>query len=91
MVTPAEVEILDNNTVELSQNGKKMFMQVVSKSKINLKAWSTDPQNSFVAPNPGTIRVGFESKLAAIQKSEFTVFLSATKKMKKIKPLNEWK
>jgi hypothetical protein len=91
MVTPAEVKILDNNTVELSQNGKKMYLQVVSKSKINLKTWSTDPVNSFDDPNPGTIRVGFEVNLAANEKSDFTVFLSPTKKTMKIKPLKNWK
>ncbi|MEY3412893.1 MAG: hypothetical protein RIQ70_1582 [Bacteroidota bacterium] len=91
MVTPAYVKILDYNTVELTQNGKKMYMQVVSKNKISLKTWSTDPVNSFDESNPGTIRVGFEVNLAANEKSDFTVFLSPAKKTIKVKPLKSWK
>ncbi|CAN1543344.1 Heparinase II/III-like [Spirosomataceae bacterium] len=91
MVTPADVKILDYNTVELTQNGKKMYMQVVSKNKISLKTWSTDPVNSFDESNPGTIRVGFEVNLAANEKSDFTVFLSPAKKTIKVKPLKSWK
>ena len=91
MVTPAEVKILDNNTVELIQNGKKMYLQVVSKNKISLKTWSTDPVNSFDAPNPETIRVGFEANLAANEKTDFSVFISPSKKTKKTKALKEWK
>lgn len=91
MVTPADVKILDYNTVELTQNGKKMYMQVVSKNKISLKTWSTEPVNSFDEPNPGTIRVGFEVNLAANEKSDFTVFLSPAKKTMKVKPLKSWK
>lgn len=91
MVTPAEVQILDYNTVELIQNGKKMYLQVVSKNKISLKTWSTEPVNSYDEPNTGTIRIGFESNLAANEKSEFSVFLSTSKKSKKIKSLKEWK
>jgi hypothetical protein len=91
MVTPADVKILDYNTVELTQNGKKMYMQVVSKNKISLKTWSTDPVNSFDESNPGTIRVGFEVNLAANEKSDFTVFLSPAKKTIKAKPLKSWK
>jgi hypothetical protein len=91
MVTPADVKILDYNTVELTQNGKKMYMQVVSKNKISLKTWSTDPVNSFDESNPGTIRVGFEVNLAANEKRDFTVFLSPAKKTIKVKPLKSWK
>jgi hypothetical protein len=91
MVTPADVKILDYNTVELTQNGKKMYMQVVSKNKISLKTWSTDPVNSFDESNPGTIRVGYEVNLAANEKSDFTVFLSPAKKTIKVKPLKSWK
>ncbi len=91
MVTPADVKILDYNTVELTQNGKKMYMQVVSKNKISLKTWSTNPVNSFDESNPGTIRVGFEVNLAANEKSDFTVFLSPAKKTIKAKPLKSWK
>ena len=91
MVTPAEVKILDNNTIELSQNGKKMYMQVVSDSEVSLKTWDTAPLNSFDAPNPGTIRVGFEALLAPNETSNFNVFFSTTKKYKKMKPLITWK
>ncbi len=90
MVTPAQTKILDNRTVELSQNGKKMYLIVESSTKIILKTWNTDPVNSFDAPNPGIIRVGFEADLAANQTSDFTVYLSSNKKKMKVKPLNKW-
>ncbi len=91
MVTPAKVKILDDRSIELTQNGKKMYLQVVSKCKVNLKTWSTDPVNSFDAENPGTIRVGFTADLAANEKCDFSVSLSATRKKIKVEELKDWK
>ena len=66
-------------------------MKVLANTKIELKTWNTDAVNSFDAPNPGTIRIGFLANLAASQKGDFTVLLSSNNKIVKVKPLNQWK
>ena len=91
MVTQADVKILNANTFQLTQNGKKMYLKVLANTKIELKTWNTDAVNSFDAPNPGTIRIGFLANLAASQKGDFTVLLSSNNKIVKVKPLNQWK
>ena len=60
MVTPASVRILSPSQAELSQNGKKVLIQVVEPEEVSLVTWSTDPPNDYDEPNPGTTRVGFE-------------------------------
>jgi hypothetical protein len=91
MVTQADVKILNANTFQLTQNGKKMYLKVLSNTKIELKTWNTDAVNSFDAPNLGTIRIGFLANLAASQKCDFTVLLSSNNKTVKVKPLIQWK
>lgn len=91
MVTQADVKILNANTFQLTQNGKKMYLKVLSNTKIELKTWNTDAVNSFDAPNPGAIRIGFLANLAASQKCDFTVLLSSNNKTVKVKPLIQWK
>ena len=91
IVTPATIKILDGNIIELSQNNKKMYLRVITKSKILLKTWSTEPVNSYDAENPGTIRVGFEAQLAANETSDFSVIFSPTNEKMSVKPLIDWK
>lgn len=91
MVTQADVKILNANTFQLTQHGKIMYLKVVSNTKIELKTWNTDAVNSFDAPNPGTIRIGFLANLEASQKVDFTVLISSTNKNVKVKPLIQWR
>ena len=94
MLTPASVKITGPNKAELTKDGKKLFLQVQSPTKVTMKTWSTDPPNSYDAPNPGTIMVGFETILPANSKTTLQVQLvpqNATKKVtKKIQPLLSW-
>lgn len=94
MLTPASVKITGENKAELSQGGKKLMLQVQSPAKVTMKTWSTDPPNSYDAPNPGTTLVGFEVTLPANSKTAITVALipekSLNKANKKIQPLQNW-
>jgi hypothetical protein len=61
-----------------------------------MKTWPTDPPpNSYDAPNPGTIRTGFEFTLPAGSSTAVTVSLipekAAATATKKITPLATWK
>jgi len=93
MLTPATVKITHNNRAELTQNGKMLILQVEANSEIVMKTWSTDPPNSYDAPNPGTTLVGFEIKVPAHTKTACTVKLMPKKMLssKKIQPLKNWK
>jgi hypothetical protein len=94
MLTPATVKITGANSAELTQAGKKLFLKVQATANIIMKTWSTDPPNSYDAPNPGTALVGFELTLPARYTTAFNVLLipekSLDKKTKKIKPLAGW-
>ncbi|CAN5835731.1 hypothetical protein BH24BAC1_BH24BAC1_26480 [soil metagenome] len=65
LLTSAEVNITGKNTVELTKDGKKLLLKVVSPKNVNLKTWSTDPPADYDAPNPGTIMTGFETTVRA--------------------------
>jgi hypothetical protein len=94
MLTPADVKIIGSNKAELSQGGKKLILQVESPAKVTMKTWSTDPPNSYDAPNPGTALVGFEVTLPANSKTALNVSLipekAIKKATKKIEPLSNW-
>jgi hypothetical protein len=94
MLTPADVKIVGSNKAELSQGSKKLILQVESPAKVIMKTWSTDPPNSYDAPNPGTALVGFEVTLPANSKTALNVSLipekAIKKATKKIEPLSNW-
>ena len=95
MLTPATVKITGSNSAELTQKGKKLILKVESNSGIVMKTWSTDPPNSYDAPNPGTTLVGFEITVPASTKITCDVKLIPQKALsnsnKKIQPLKDWK
>lgn len=94
MLTPADVKITGTNKAELTKNGKKLILEVQEPANITMKTWSTDPPNSYDAPNPGTALVGFEVRLPAKTKTAITVALipegAQKKAAKKIQPLQKW-
>ena len=95
LLTPAEVELTGANTASLSKNGKKLFLRVEAPAAITMKTWPTDPPpNSYDAPNPGTIRTGFEIRVPANTAIDINVFLvpekAAGKKTRKITALQNW-
>lgn len=94
MLTSAEVNITENNTVELTKDGEKLILKVQEPAIINMKTWSTAPTNDYDAPNPGTTLVGFEFNLPRGNKQQLTVFLIPEKAVNKIdinvKPIDQW-
>ena len=95
MLTPATVKITGNNSAELTQKDKKLILQVEATSEVVMKTWSTDPPNSYDAPNPGTTLVGFEITVPAHTKTVCTVKLIPEKALsnstKKVQSLKDWK
>ncbi|MEO5593892.1 MAG: heparinase II/III family protein [Chitinophagaceae bacterium] len=96
LLTPANVVITGKNTAELTKNGKKLLLRVDAPGTVVMKTWPTDPPpNSYDAPNPGTIRTGFELTIPAKSKIAFTVSLipekAAAAANKKIESLQSWK
>jgi hypothetical protein len=95
MLTPATVNINSSNSAELTKDGRKLTLQVKSPGKVTMKTWSTDPPNSYDAPNPGTTLVGFEIEVPAGTEETLEVLLVPGKAAKKVaatsKPLNAWK
>ena len=83
-----------NGNQELTKDGKILMLEVDGPQNIVMKTWSTDPPNSYDAPNPGTTLVGFEVSLPASSKTAFNVKLIPTSAgkigNKKIKTLDEW-
>ena len=76
MLTEAEPKLIpEQNGIELTKNGKKLWVKISSGSKFTLKTWSTTPTNDFDSPNPGIYLVGFESQLPENSKTSFEVSL----------------
>jgi hypothetical protein len=95
MLTSADVKIKNGNMAELTKDGKKLTLKVMSSKNIEVKTWSTAPTNDFDAPNPGTVLVGFEVIVPANENVSQTVFLipGSSKKMPKatVTALQDWK
>lgn len=94
LLTPANVSITGNNIAELTKDGKKLILEVSTPASVTMKTWSTDPPNSYDAPNPGTTLTGFEVTLPANTKTTITVALkpgtAANKTIDKLLPLAKW-
>ncbi|CAG5008902.1 hypothetical protein DYBT9275_04381 [Dyadobacter sp. CECT 9275] len=76
LLTPAHVKVLDKKTVELTQNGKTMYLIFDSELPISIKTWPTTPPKDYDAPNPGTALVGFEANIPAGTEQYFNTFFS---------------
>lgn len=94
LLTGADVKVTGKNRAELTKNGKKLILQVQEPANVTLETWSTVPTNDYDAPNPGTMRVGFEIKVPANTKSALTVLLipenAESKATKPIQALDQW-
>ncbi len=90
LLTSATVKILDDKTVELSQNGKTMFLIFDTKAKIEVKTWPTTPTHDYDAPNPNTQFVGFETVLPAHSEETFNAYFTTSKNVSFTKALAEW-
>lgn len=76
MVTPADARITGPDTIELAKDGKTMLLTVAAKHGAEMKIWSNVPTHDYDEPNPGTIRVGFETVVPAGKTVEIEVKLT---------------
>jgi hypothetical protein len=95
MLTSANVSIVGKNTAELTKNGKKLVMKIVSPADAEFTTRSTVPPHSYDAPNPGTILLGFEVNISANSKTDLVVILlpegsTENNKYSQLK-LSEWR
>jgi hypothetical protein len=93
MLTSADVRITDANTAQLTKDGKTLTLKVVSSNNVRMKTWSTAPTNDYDAPNPGTVMVGFEVKVAPNEKIAHDVLLVGGKEKLtngKVQALEDW-
>lgn len=77
MCTPAKARIIGRNTVELESGGRKRLLLVESSDgDVAWKIWPNDPPpHDYDVANPGTLRVGFETRLPANRKVVLRVTL----------------
>ncbi|RAV28243.1 hypothetical protein DN748_14600 [Sinomicrobium soli] len=87
MVTPASAEIIDKNTIVLSQAGKTMLLQVVSEIPVQMaiRLSETPPEykrefdnkyyEAYNQKNEGTVMVGFDVSLPPGTRNRFVVKL----------------
>lgn len=90
LLTQAEVRIVDDKTVELSQNGKNLLLIFDTKAKIEIKTWPTDPPHDYDAPNPNTRFVGFETIIPADSQQSFNAYFTTSPAIPGPKPLSKW-
>lgn len=93
MATPAKVSI-KRNKIELTQQGKKMRLEVISKTPVTLKTWSTQPTTDYDEENPNTIIVGYEMQLPSNSTETVIVRLIPSKEKKQklvLTTIDDWK
>lgn len=79
MVTPAEAKIAGKNRILLTKDGRKMILEVKTPEQVEMKIWTNESHHSYDSDNPGTLRVGFVSKVPAGKKAEFHTSLKTVK------------
>lgn len=75
MVVAAEAEIISQNEIKLSKEGKCMYFKVDCPVSKELKIWQNKPVHSYDQDNPGTLRVGFVTKIKPYSKVNIKVKL----------------
>lgn len=87
MATPSKAEIIDKNTIKLSQKAKVLFVKFESKNPFELtirpsenpievkKLFDEGNYEDYNQKNPGTVMIGFDAKIQANTKATFTVTL----------------
>jgi len=94
MVTRAKVEIIDNNTAILKQDGKRLRLEVLSPENCELRVFETEkPVHKYDAENKGTCMIGFENSFAGSKDFNLSVLLqpgSQEVTLPAIQPLSKW-
>ena len=76
MVTPADAEIYEDGTINLSKDGKRMVLSFKSPISLTPKIWSTTPIHAYDIANTGTVRVGYEVEIPKKQNISIEVTLT---------------
>ncbi len=76
MLTEASPTLNEKNgEILLTIKEKQLRLKVNANTKFTLKTWTTQSTNTYDAPNPGTIIIGFEADLTPKQAATFKVSL----------------
>ena len=76
IATEAEkVTVLDETSVLLEKNGKKLYLKVASPVPVRFYHCDATPANTYDSPNPGVSFVGFEADLKRGETQQIQVFL----------------
>ena len=76
IATEAEkVTVLDETSVLLEKNGKKLYLKVASPVPVRFYHCDATPANTYDTPNPGISFVGFEADLKRGETQQITVCL----------------
>ncbi len=76
MITPADARITGKNRMELTKDGRRMLLTVTAPTEVQMKISSNDSPHDYDEPNPGTLRVGFETQLPTRRKVLLKVTLA---------------
>lgn len=96
VVTPASVELLENDTgALLKQRNLTLSIQAYCNIPVFWRTWSTEPlTNNFEAKNSGTRLIGFKLNLKPGQHVRYTISLKLLNKNENshtpLKPLEAW-
>ncbi len=76
MMTYDDIEIMDGNYAVISENGKKLNLEVVSPKNTQLKLYPVAPTAKGEEENEGFVLIGFETELSPKQKQKLEVRLT---------------
>lgn len=93
MLTRAKVRKTGKNSLELTQDGRRLRLEVDSDSRIVMSCSPAQPVNSYDAPNPGVTLVRFTSVVPAARCATYCVRLIPENNKSNYKPvpLSQWK
>lgn len=75
-LTPATVKIIDDNTIELSQNHKTVLVKLVYKGKAAPFSIPADPPTTYERKNDGVQCTGFDFVLGPQEKTDWKITFS---------------
>ena len=79
LVTPAEPKVISDNVLELSKDGKKVYVKVDSPAPIRWRIAPAQSRYTYDNPNPGITIVCFDTDLAVEQSQTYKVLITPVK------------
>ncbi len=75
MLTRTQVREIQKDGFILEQDGKRMNVKIKSRNQVQIKRWSAQSGNSYDAPNPNVVLIGFEAIIPAGEEAVFETVL----------------